>query len=218
MSVVVVLTLGLVGIVLTPYITSLDRLILRTPTEAEIIKRKVNVVEGIDKVLSAVDDNTLHDVAVTPDGRFGIAVGQAGTVLTTQNGGADWTSSVLPAPHFGSLRDVAISLDGGLILGVGVGEAVLRSQDRGGNWSSIPLPGMAYGANDIAMTPDGAVAIVVGRNGTVLRSNDRGRTWKKPARFSISVEEDLRSVALGPEGLVAIAVGQETLFRNVGRG
>lgn len=106
-----------------------------------------------------------------------VAVGEAGQVWATANGGASWTS--LDAGTSEDLYDVEFT-DGnhGIIVGrAGLARVTI---DGGANWSDVA--GVSTGKNLRAVSfasPD--VAMIVGVSGTAWRSTDGGQSFAEAA-------------------------------------
>ena len=155
----------------------------------------------------------LWSVAFT-DADTGVAVGQAGSVLTTSDGGATWT-----------LRDSGLSVDyvlwrvrfidssnvvaiGGFVTLAGeVGAGVVHSTDAGQTWT---IPGSALTNIDFsdAYFPDPQNGMAVGLNlatfqPTISRTSDGGASWNTQAFDTLGL---LKAIAF-PQPEVGFAVG-----------
>jgi photosystem II stability/assembly factor-like uncharacterized protein len=105
------------------------------------------------------------------DAAHGWAVGGAGTVLATQDGGESWSLLQGPDLAAGDLNDVVV-LPGGVL--IAAGDGIRRSTDGGVTWTAIASP--ATGSlRDLASYPGGISA--AGEDGVVLISTDDGLTW-----------------------------------------
>lgn len=113
----------------------------------------------------------LYEVLLA-DVNNGTAVGEAGRILKTSNGGANWTTvaSSTTVDLFGvDFND----LDTGIA--VGNNGVMRRTTDRGQTWVVLPvitsnnLRGISFA--------DSNTGTVVGANGTVLRSTNAGASW-----------------------------------------
>jgi photosystem II stability/assembly factor-like uncharacterized protein len=118
--------------------------------------------------------NDLHGVCFAADGRTGVAVGDAGTVVRTANGGTDW--ALVPAGTSFALNDAWFT-SATTVFAVGAGGAVLRSRDAGASWSRLTVP--SSDALQSVCFADTSRGWVVGGNGTVLRTTDGGATWTR---------------------------------------
>jgi photosystem II stability/assembly factor-like uncharacterized protein len=125
---------------------------------------------------SAANNANLFGVYFQPDGRNGWAVGDAGTIVHTEDAGASWsrqtsnTSFNLRAVWFTS------SNEGWAVGGNGT---VLKTTNGGDLWSRLnnSLVNTGETLNDIVFaTPDTGWA--VGTNGVILRTFDRGASWQ----------------------------------------
>jgi len=116
------------------------------------------------------EDVALHDVWFRDDGEVGVAVGIAGTLLRSVDGGATW------APPPGVAFDVdlyGVSGAGDNVVVAGDGGLVARSRDGGRSFTPAeapPIPAPLVGVAFASPTR----AFVVGPRGLVLRSDDAG--------------------------------------------
>ena len=114
-----------------------------------------------------MSDGTPHElnaVAMT-DAQHGVAVGNGGGILLTDDGGATWTPSTNDA--FYGLWAVAFADASNGVL-VGQGGIVSRTSDGGVTWTN-EASGTANQLSGVAFV-DGA-ATAVGGIGTILRSD-----------------------------------------------
>ena len=107
----------------------------------------------------------------------GIAVGAAGTIMKTTNGGVNW--SVQPSPIYAYLWDVTyVDANIWVIAGVDVSSGnngiILRSTNGGTAWNIVQnQSGANYKGVDF---PSPNAGYVVGA-GTIHKSTDQGATW-----------------------------------------
>ncbi len=107
----------------------------------------------------------------------GIAVGAAGTIMRTSNGGLNWT--VQQSPVYAYLWDVTyVNVNTWIAVGVDVSSGnngiILRSTDTGISWVIVQNQGGAnYKGVDF---PSPSAGYVVGA-GTIHKSTDQGATW-----------------------------------------
>src|SRR3954453_18996013 len=116
--------------------------------------------------------------SVAFQGQRGYAVGEFGTMLRTDDGGASWSGV---SPGLGEDLDLVrmISPDSVVIAG---GCPVRRSDDGGKTFRRLP-----WTANDARCTagvasrafPSPTVGYLLLGNGNVLRSSDSGKTWSR---------------------------------------
>ncbi len=123
----------------------------------------------------ARSDRAVLSVALTPDGRSAVAVGEDGLALASEDGGVTWTERAFGTDR--TLRAVRISTLGDVVLAVGDGGTVIR-QEASGN----PLRGgsvvqsLGGALRAIHVTDDGH-AMAVGDDGVLLSTDDLGDTW-----------------------------------------
>jgi photosystem II stability/assembly factor-like uncharacterized protein len=125
---------------------------------------------------SAANNANLYGVFFQPDGRNGWAVGDAGTIVHTEDAGASWFRQVSNTNF--NLRGVWFtSQSEGWA--VGVNGTVLRTVNAGFLWTRLnnSLVNTGETLNDVVFaTPDTGFA--VGTNGVILRTFDRGASWQ----------------------------------------
>lgn len=119
------------------------------------------------------------------DGTDVWAVGHAGLIYRSFDGGQTWTQRTVGA---GDHYDVAAA--GFDVIVVGDGGATWRSSDSGGSWSNTVAAG-APQLRAIAMPTPGA-AYVVGSGGAILKSEDGGATWSPQASGTGVLLRDVR--------------------------
>jgi photosystem II stability/assembly factor-like uncharacterized protein len=121
--------------------------------------------------ISPVQANTLNAVTQV-DASTLVAVGQAGTILRSVDGGLTWV--VVPSGTSAALNGVAFA-GAGLGLAVGESGTILRSVDGGLTWTAaasgtgLPLAVVAFAGSESA-------AFAVGSD-SVFRSTDGGQAW-----------------------------------------
>ena len=143
----------------------------------------------------------LESIAASPDGSLAIAVGQRGTVLTSDDYGTSWTRRA--SSSSASLNSVALDANSGQAIAVGDEGTVLASDDYGMTWTER-VSGSSASLNSVALDAGSGRAIAVGDEGTVLASDDYGMTWTERVSGSSA---SLYSVALDASSGQAIAVG-----------
>jgi photosystem II stability/assembly factor-like uncharacterized protein len=118
-------------------------------------------------------DAYVFDVWLDEAGATGVAVGLAGAILRSDDGGATW--SRVEAPFTRDLYGVGGA--GTRVVIVGEGGFAARSQDGGRTFTVSELPPLPVALNDVELTPDGR-AFAVGPRGRVLRSDDAGAKFR----------------------------------------
>ncbi|WP_420467499.1 WD40/YVTN/BNR-like repeat-containing protein [Panacagrimonas sp.] len=129
--------------------------------------------EGRTQVLSA---DTPHDrlFSLIFEGDKGIAVGDAGLVKITTDGGQTWTRQEAPTP----LAMIDVASNGRRTIAVGqMGLILVREGD--GAWKKVES-GTDRRLLRVDINQSG-LAFIVGAFGTLLKSTDGGETWKDVA-------------------------------------
>lgn len=137
--------------------------------------------DAITEVYSG-DGGLLTGVAITPAGDDAVAVGHAGALLRSGDGGLTWTAE-LPATTR-DLHAVRIAGDASLIVAVGEAGTVVRIGADDTAVRELLDPALALRALHLSTTHGHAV----GDDGVVFSTHDAGRTWEPLAAAS---EHDL---------------------------
>ena len=128
--------------------------------------------------------HALYGVALTDDGGAW-AVGGAGVILHSSDGGASWAGQSSPVTD--ALADVAFTdaQHGCAVGGDGWGaritdpawmtSAIVYTEDGGSTWRTAAQPGRW--ALCAVSFPDASHGWAVGQHGTILRTTDGGATW-----------------------------------------
>ena len=127
-----------------------------------------------------------------------IAVGDAGAVGRSLDGGATWT-----AHWTGSVRPLRAGYFHDSAHGVVVGDsgAIYQTVDSGETWAAR-ASGTTERLRGIAFA-DRARGLIVGTGGTMLRTSDAGASW---TRVESGTQRELRSICF-PDSQTGVAVG-----------
>jgi len=153
-----------------------------TGAEKGLLRNKRDFAEmaldEADRDAGVGPNKTLMDIWFA-DEHTGIAVGAAGYMLRTTDGGESWKdwSGAIASQDFFHLYKLAANKNGYLFL-VGEAAQVYRSSDKGLSWEALPVPyeGSFFGA--LGKDSDDSVYIF-GMSGVVLKSLDNGDSWKQ---------------------------------------
>ncbi len=113
----------------------------------------------------------------------GVAVGEAGRIRSTDNGGALWT-----ARNSGTSVSInAVSMAWGTTSGWAVGQSgtILRTTDPGVTWFAQTSGSTAHLRDVVAI--DATSGVAVGDGGLIVRTTDGGLTWSAPVPPSAPV-------------------------------
>jgi photosystem II stability/assembly factor-like uncharacterized protein len=155
-------------------------------------------------IQSSPTANNLYGVA-SSRASIWVAVGDAGTILRSSDGGFQWTS--VSSPVTDALR--AIGLHGNAGLAVGIAGRVLRTTDGGLNWTEETRP-TTRALYSVAV--GNGFAIATGEEGTILVSPDTGLTWTPHGAgtasvlFGVSIF-DSTAVGVGGQGAIVMSPG-----------
>ena len=118
------------------------------------------------------DDKHLNSIVELGEGRM-LILGEAGTVLASNDWGATWAPQ--PAPYKGSLFGSLVASDGAVII-FGMRGNIFRSADKGKTWEHIDNPSAAtlIGGEKL---PDNSI-VLAGSAGTALVSRDNGKSFQ----------------------------------------
>jgi len=157
--------------------------------------------------LLAVDVDARLVRAVFSRGGRGWAFGEEGTIFTTRDSGATWTSLQSPTRHL-LLGGVFIDDYRGWL--VGAGATIIQTSDGGETWHKSNLTdaikkGIRFAA---ASFVDNRLGWTVGSGGTVYRTINGGRTWQQQNSgiatdlFDVRFLDALEGWAVGAEGTI----------------
>ena len=108
------------------------------------------------------------------DARRGVAVGERGLVIVTDDGGASWRRG---APGVGETLRAAVYASENLILVAG-GGTLLLSHDGARSFSQIPPRGVMAAGSIVSVDASGSRHLfALQREGYLLRSADGGESW-----------------------------------------
>jgi len=116
--------------------------------------------------------DVLYRALAFPDERRGFIVGDAGTLLVTEDGGKTWSRRELPTKE--NLMDISVVKDRAWI--VGQNGTVLHSPDGGKSWVQQKT-GIPQGLASVHFVDENN-GWAVGWMGVVLRTRDAGKTWE----------------------------------------
>jgi len=141
------------------------------------------------------------------DQQRGIAVGDAGAILLTQDGGASWS-----ARHSGvvSALNAVAYVDAVTAIAVGDNGNIVLSRDGGNRWERV-ASGVVIDLHGITLQDNGGL-IVVGAGGCILRSID-GVNWDGQWR---EPRQTLRAVATLQQRVIAVGDAGTVLQSNDG--
>ena len=202
--VVVLLFVGLTGIVTAAYLPKFDLKVQRTDAIQALIDTRQQKIDEIAARHLVPRGMILRRIELADD-KNGIAVGENGTILTTNDFGKTWTEQASGTQVY--LRGVALAAAGNGIA-VGRNGTIRTTNDFGKTWTK-QASGTEEILHDIALTAAAGNGIAVGRNGTIRTTNDFGKTWtKRSCGTEASREVLLYDVALAAAGN-GIAVGEK---------
>ena len=145
------------------------------------------------------------------DNSNGIAVGEKGTVLLTNDGGQSWEK--IANRSFSSLFDFQYIKGTSIVIAVGANGTIIRSEDGGYTWNRVSssVNKLLYGIKFINEN----TGFIVGWEGEVLKSNDRGRTWQEINKFTTNY---LRSIDFVDEETGFIIGGGGEIYKTTNGG
>jgi photosystem II stability/assembly factor-like uncharacterized protein len=183
----------------------------------------LHITEKGEKVafLPSWIEKALYNVDFT-DTQHGVAIGQDGLIVKTDDGGKSWrqVKLELPLQEWQAAQPHIFSLSRGTdpnkLWAVGPVGTIIHSQDGGETWENLSL-GRDVTLNGVAFASD-TEGWVVGEFGTILHTSDGGRTWQeqknvqnlpKYTRPDLSEEDAIkqRVPPLYLEDLFLVAVG-----------
>ncbi len=104
----------------------------------------------------------------------GVAVGDAGAIISTANGGVNWIPVALGVSS--DLRGVAFASDE-RVFAVGELGTILLSLDQGQSWQQISIPNVEYDLLDISFDMASGRGVITGQTNAIIVTSDFGETW-----------------------------------------
>ncbi len=164
----------------------------------------ITPIEPSTALRPSVTSNSLDKIVASSDGRRLWAVGPAGTILKSTDGGESWARKDSGTQQ--GLWGVAVSSDGRTLWAVGSFGTILKSTDSGESWAlkssgtKADLVGVAASSGEqtlwtVGGTPD--------NSRTILKSTDGGENW---ALKSYGTQQVLFGVAVSSDGHTLWAV------------
>ena len=117
------------------------------------------------------DDKHLNAIVKGADGKL-VILGEAGTILTSADGGKTWAP--VASPYKGSLFGAVVAGDGAIVA-FGMRGRIYRSPDAGKTWKQVDNASQATLMGGTRL-PDGAI-VIAGAAGTALVSRDHGQSF-----------------------------------------
>jgi len=176
---------------------------------------------GIDVIRRGVAHDALFDVQF--QGEQGIAVGDHGVILISEDGGSQW-AAVDAVPSELALNSVAVAGGRGIV--VGQRGTVLVGSDQY-SWQRAES-GTTQRLLGVAMRADG-MSFAVGAFGTLLRSSDSGETWERlaldwdafleekgyePHLYDVAIRGDGTITVIGEFGLIISSTDQGATWKR----
>jgi photosystem II stability/assembly factor-like uncharacterized protein len=149
-------------------------------------------------------EQTLQDVA-TWDGMRTVAIGNAGVIAVTNDGGRSWHSIEAPRSKIANKLLRVRTLQDGQGWAVGEGASILHTADYGETWTRV-ASAEDNAWNDIFFR--GSHGWIVGEFGKARMTTDQGATWKemampvKSSLMSVVFRDDSNGIAVGLNGAV----------------
>jgi photosystem II stability/assembly factor-like uncharacterized protein len=104
----------------------------------------------------------------------GIAVGDAGTIIYTTNGGVAWLPVALGVSS--DLHGVAFASNE-RVFAVGEMGTVLLSVNQGQSWQQITIPNVEYDLLDVSFDIASGRGVITGQTNAIIVTSDFGETW-----------------------------------------
>lgn len=117
--------------------------------------------------------NDLQAVSFISENK-GIAVGNEGIILTTENGGENWSANLLGLSV--NLFGVDFASENKIFIVGGAG-TVLMTENFGQSWDNVTIPGVEYDLLDVAFDRNSGHGVITGQGNAIIVTSDVGNTW-----------------------------------------
>lgn len=166
---------------------------------------------------TAVRADRLQINGLAQVGRRLVAVGEAGHILLSDDGGTQWRDAVVQ-PQTGSTLNQVLFSDAQHGVAVGHDGWIVKTDDGGANWHQVqfdakhsePLLGLAHAVGNTA----GAPLFAVGSFGKFLVSRNGGAQWQTQALLPAVGEAHLNALTAGPDGRFMLTGENGMLLRS----
>lgn len=201
---------------------------IAVPTQSVVwaVGQKGKIVRSEDAgktwVAQKVPLRTNFQSIATWSAQRAIVVGNAGSVLVTNDGGLHWQAVAnVPLNAEGQKFLRARAATDGRAWIVGEFGLILSSIDFGATWTSVgKKEDIAW--NDLAVGPSAMVA--VGEFGRIRRSSDGGKSWSdisspvKSSLTSVAMRADGMAIAVGLDGVILVSSNEGTSWQRLPSG
>lgn len=180
----------------------------------ELEEARLDLEDADDALAEAVFTSPLLDIWFENRHR-GWAVGAFGTLVTTRNGGEQWSSEAQLVDNPDEFHLNAITGDGaGRVFIAGESGGMYRSLDSGESWETLDpvYDGSWFGALYNTMS---AGLMVFGLRGNLYRSDDFGSNWQA---LGDANKMTLAGGGSGPDGHVVVVGAVGTIMHSVDGG
>lgn len=166
--------------------------------------------EVLPVLFTGIAHDALYSVCLT--GKEGLAVGAAGTLVASSDGGLTWSKAAQPITELALL---GLSCEGDNVIAVGQGGGIFARKD--GQWAKVES-GTDQRLLAVATHKSG-LAVAVGGFGAVLLSKDGGNTWA-PAGIDWSTitddgaEPHIYDVSISDAGAITLVGEFELVLRS----
>lgn len=208
-----------------PELFTIDLMGIHTLDANNAVAAGTNNANGHEAIVRTTDGGAswalVHDVATSNElhdlwfasASIGYAVGDAGRVLKSVDGGATWsaqssgTGQSLNGIHFANPTT-------GMAVGDGV---VLTTTNGGSTWTATTI---AWTLNDVC-SPDGTTWLACGTDGTVVVSTDLGINWTdrslplQPYCYRMTANSAQRLFVAAENGEIYVTQDQGLLWEHV---
>lgn len=177
--------------------------------------------------IETLRDGTTHEAlfAVDVSGKTAVAVGAAGSILESSDGGANWKTS----PPTTALALLGVDVEGASALAVGQ-QGLMLKRDGQGSWRRIDAgtPERLFAVHQNAS----GKAVATGAFGTILKSDDGGEHWQtlavdwsaytqdgqQPHLYAAHVDDKGQITVAGEFGLILRSADDGASWRKLRQG